>query len=133
MRNTMKFETIGTMNTTTEVTEEGGKVTVAKITQSVSLAGGAVVDDENGIELSMSGDVIMDVSVGEGKPIHQTQYVGVDMTLTKTTLAMQLDAAGVKGAIKVSSDEDTMKSLMKSKTLRLVTEDGKEVSIEINI
>ena len=133
MRNTIKFESQGTVNTTTEVTEEGGKVTTAKIAQTVSLAGGATVDDDTGIEMSMSGDINMAVSVGEGKPIHQNQYIGVDMTLTKTNLAMQLDAAGIKGSVKVSSDEDTMKSLMKSKNLRLVTEDGKEVLISINI
>lgn len=134
------FETKGNLSTkvVVEDTEEPvEKMSSATIQQNIDLSGVSEVDDESGtMNVSLTGNISTSAKgtvEGSEETDHQSQSFVMDMSITKTTIEMEYSVDSNKMVMKMSSDEETMASLAKSKVLRLFTEDGKEVKIEMTI
>ena len=110
------FKTSATINTTVDIVDGDTK----ELSQNMTLNGVMEMnEDESEMELFISGEV-------------DSSKVGIDMLMNEAGLAMSctIDDQAMVFSM-VAEDPETMESLAKSEILRLITEDGKEVTIKL--
>ena len=98
-----------------------------------------VKQDDNLLEIHINGDTTTKLLSLESEPQvevdnnpRRSQFE-IDAKLSETSASICAVMDNQKMALTMSTDEETMASLSKSKVLRLFTEDGKEVTIEMQI
>lgn len=134
---TNKFSTKGTVNTSMEIRDDAEEyITFSHMSQCIDLAGSANIEDNGEMDITLTGTISNDAHAEwehKIEDISETQYVGMDISVTKTKIEMSTIVDKTKASLKMTCDEDTMKTLTSSKMLKLITEDGKEVLIEMKI
>ena len=116
---------------TTDDEDQYGSSEVEQLEQRVEFKGWSKQYDDRFIA-HIGGAALVSQPQMELGPIQMSRFE-LDMDMSETSVEVNAYIDGSKAYLKMSTDKETFSSLTKSKVLRLVTEDGKEVVIEMKI